>query len=116
MEWWQGPHLCHADVLHHCPPQEKGTNYYHEAVFPAERIATDVEAASFSVVEVNGKKYLPLDALLAALFQSGKANRPFMEVIREFPHPIQDLSKWHSAPQRGNLIDQFVKAERKKRL
>jgi hypothetical protein len=39
-----------------------------------------------------------------------------MEVIREFPHPIQDLSKWHSAPQRGNLIDQFVKAERKKRL
>lgn len=107
MEWWQGPHLCHADVLHHCPPKEKGTNYYHEAVFPAERIATAVEAASFSVVEVNGKKYLPLDALLAALFQSGKANRPFMEVIREFPHPIQDLSKWHSAPQRGNLIDQL---------
>jgi len=107
MEWWQGPHLCHVDVLHHCPLKEKGTNYSHEAVFPAERIATAVEAASFSVVEVNGKKYLPLDALLTALFQSGKANRPFMEVIREFPHPIQDLSKWHSAPQRGNLIDQL---------
>ncbi len=107
MEWWQGPNLCHVDVLHHCPPKEKDTNYYHEAVFPAERIATTVEAAAFSVVEVNGKQYLPLDALLIALFQSGKANRPFMDVIREFPHPIQDLTKWHSAPQRGNLIDQL---------
>jgi hypothetical protein len=107
MEWWDGQKLCFAEVLHHCPPKEKGANYYHGAVFPADRLATAVEAMAFTVAEVDGKKYLPLDVLLLAIFQSGKANRPFMDVIREFPYPTQELSKWHPAPQRGNIIDQM---------
>ena len=107
MEWWQPQRLRFVDVLQYCPPKEKGTSHYHQAVFPAVQLATTVEVAEFSLVELQGEKYLPLDVLLAAMFASGKANRPFMEVIREFPHPIQELSKWHPAPQRGNLIDQL---------
>lgn len=107
MEWWQEQNLRFVDVLHFCPPKENGTSFYHQAVFPAEQIATAIEASAFSVVEMDGEKYLPLDVLLAAIFASGKANRPFMEVIREFPFPAQELSKWHTAPQRGNLIGQL---------
>jgi len=107
MEWWQEQRLHFVDVLHYCPPKEKSTNYYHQAVFPADQIALAVEVAAFALVEVSGKKYLPVDVLLVAMFVSGNANRPFMEVMREFPHPTQELTKWHTAPQRGNLIDQL---------
>ena len=46
----------------------------------------EIEVSDFMVVEVDKVTYLPLEALIVALYDNDIANRPFMEVMREYPH------------------------------
>jgi hypothetical protein len=107
MEWWKQQRLGFVDIYHHTPPKVAGICSLRQSVFRADQFTIAVEAPAYSVVDADGKKYLPLDTLFVALFESGLANRRLLEAVKEFPHPEQELSKWQPSPQRGNLVEEL---------
>ncbi len=71
---------------------------FEDVVFPCEQLPFDLACPAIQVVEVAGGTYLPLDALLGALYAKWQITRSVFSVLAEFASSVPLVVKMSRRP------------------